>query len=114
MDRVDLFFPRLGSRGVDAGGNASVASVNNQREAVEEEIRMEETTQHDGYYVHLKRKVAERMAEMCGADEIPKTREDVCKCLACAFDSGTSGEVAEMQMLVTEWLHACHELHEHK
>ena len=78
------------------------------------EKTMEQVLPHDAYYTHLKKEAAESMAHICGFATKPESRSDVRDCVIKALEDGTSFEAAEMLMLAAEWLHACHELREHK
>lgn len=75
---------------------------------------MEQVLPHDAYHTHLKSEAAKSIKHLCGERTEPASRDDVRDCIVKALEVGTTFEVAEVLLNATEWLHACHELKEHK
>lgn len=68
---------------------------------------------HDAYHKRLKAEASHRLASIT-QEPLAVTRESILVQLVEALEHGSSDQQAEAIMVVSEWLHACHELHEHK
>lgn len=80
---------------------------------------IEKTTQtlgqkapHDVYYTRLKSEASHRLATIT-QEPLAANRETILCQLVEALEHGAADQQAEAIMVVAEWLHACHELHEH-
>lgn len=70
-------------------------------------------TPHDVYYTRLKSEATHRLATIT-QEPLAADREKVLCQLIEALEHGETEHQAEAIMVVAEWLHACHELHEHR